>query len=121
MILPDFVHITPVIQYVLLPGRHLRKNIQRDRYLSYKTSSNTLINMANSVILERLLPDPEKLTAPGTIRLNLLRIYVLPTRQGIIFSILLLAMLFGSINYNNTALVDVNICPRPEQTKWKTG
>jgi len=58
--------------------------------------------MANSVILERLLPDPEKLTAPGTIRLNLLRIYVLPTRQGIIFSILLLAMLFGSINYNNS-------------------
>lgn len=29
------------------------------------------------------------------------RVYILPTRQGLVFAVLLLAMLLGSINYNN--------------------
>ncbi len=37
---------------------------------------------------------------PGTIVLTQRRVYVLPTRQGIIFAISLLLMLIGSINYN---------------------
>lgn len=37
---------------------------------------------------------------PGVIVLTQRRVYVLPTRQGIIFAIALLLMLTGSINYN---------------------
>ncbi|MBI1422192.1 MAG: DUF58 domain-containing protein [Gammaproteobacteria bacterium] len=33
--------------------------------------------------------------------LNHRRVYILPTRQGLVFALLLLAMLLGSINYNN--------------------
>lgn len=33
--------------------------------------------------------------------LNNRRVYILPTKQGLVFSVLLLAMLLGSINYNN--------------------
>jgi len=33
--------------------------------------------------------------------LNYRRVYILPTKHGLMFSILLLAMLIGSINYNN--------------------
>ncbi len=33
--------------------------------------------------------------------LNYRRVYILPTKQGLVFSILLFAMLIGSINYNN--------------------
>lgn len=33
--------------------------------------------------------------------LNNRRVYILPTRQGLVFAVLLLAMLLGSINYNN--------------------
>jgi len=33
--------------------------------------------------------------------LNYRRVYILPTKQGLVFSILLFAMLVGSINYNN--------------------
>jgi len=37
---------------------------------------------------------------PGVIVLTQRRVYVLPTRQGIIFAVALLLMLIGSINYN---------------------
>ena len=37
---------------------------------------------------------------PGTIVLSQRRVYVLPTRQGLVFSAALLVMLIGSINYN---------------------
>lgn len=33
--------------------------------------------------------------------LNNRRVYILPTRQGLVFTVLLFAMLLGSINYNN--------------------
>ena len=35
----------------------------------------------------------------GTIELNRKRIYILPTRRGLVFAVFLLAMLLGSINY----------------------
>ncbi len=37
---------------------------------------------------------------PGTILLTQRRVYVLPTRQGLIFCLALMVMLIGSINYN---------------------
>jgi uncharacterized protein (DUF58 family) len=37
---------------------------------------------------------------PGTIVLTQRRVYVLPTRQGLIFCLALMVMLIGSINYN---------------------
>ena len=39
---------------------------------------------------------------PGPVRLDRRRVYVLPTRAGMIFSLVLLAMLLGAINYNNS-------------------
>ncbi len=38
----------------------------------------------------------------GPIRLDRRRIYILPTRAGLLFTGVLLAMLFGAINYNNS-------------------
>jgi uncharacterized protein (DUF58 family) len=54
-----------------------------------------------SVILERLLPAAGRNASalPGTARQ---RVYILPTQQGMIFSILLLTMLLGAVNYNNS-------------------
>jgi len=37
---------------------------------------------------------------PGTIRLTQRRVYVLPSRQGLVFGIAMVVMLIGSINYN---------------------
>lgn len=39
---------------------------------------------------------------PGSISLNRRRIYILPTRAGLIFGLLQFAMLLGAINYNNS-------------------
>lgn len=39
---------------------------------------------------------------PGSITLNQRRIYILPTRAGMIFGLLQFAMLLGAINYNNS-------------------
>lgn len=38
----------------------------------------------------------------GTIRLDRRRVYILPTRAGLLFVCVLLAMLLGAINYNNS-------------------
>lgn len=38
--------------------------------------------------------------SPTTVELGLRRIYILPTRHGVLFAVLLLVMLLGSINYN---------------------
>ena len=38
----------------------------------------------------------------GPVRLNLRRIFILPTRYGLLFGALLLVMLLGSINYGNS-------------------
>ena len=58
--------------------------------------------MPATSITERILP-PSYLSGPSdTVELDRKRIYILPTNQGIIFSVLLLTMLLGSINYNNS-------------------
>ena len=49
-------------------------------------------------------PSSHESTAPESllpVRLNRRRIFILPTRQGLLFLIVLFAMLLGSINYNN--------------------
>lgn len=38
----------------------------------------------------------------GPIRLDRRRIYILPTRAGVVFGVILLAMLLGAINYSNS-------------------
>ncbi|HEX6833173.1 MAG TPA: DUF58 domain-containing protein [Rudaea sp.] len=52
---------------------------------------------------ERRLPALTRLkqAEPLPIRLHRRRIYVLPTRFGLIYSVVLLTMLFGALNYNN--------------------
>jgi len=52
---------------------------------------------------ERRLPALTRLKQPETlpIRLHRHRIYVLPTRFGLMFSAVLLVMLMGALNYNN--------------------
>jgi len=58
--------------------------------------------MANITLTERLLPPSYLSKSSDTIQLNRRRIYILPTKQGIVFTVLLLTMLLGSINYNNS-------------------
>ena len=54
-------------------------------------------------IAERRLPALTRLKQPETlpILLHRRRIYVLPTRFGLMFSLVLLTMLLGALNYNN--------------------
>lgn len=39
---------------------------------------------------------------PGPVAINRRRVYILPTRQGIVFAVMLLAMLLGAMNYSNS-------------------
>ena len=58
--------------------------------------------MAATSITERLLPPSYLSKLSDSIELDRKRIYILPTNQGIVFSVLLMTMLLGSINYNNS-------------------
>ena len=51
--------------------------------------------------IERLSQRKHRQAEHGDIILGRRRIYILPTRYGLTFTLLLLVMLFGSINYNN--------------------
>jgi len=53
-----------------------------------------------SQFLERIRERERRQQSP--VRLDLRRIFILPTRSGIIFGVILVAMLIGSINYNNS-------------------
>jgi len=53
-----------------------------------------------SQVLERIRERERRQQSP--VRLDLRRIFILPTRSGIIFGLILMAMLIGSINYNNS-------------------
>ena len=57
--------------------------------------------MSNTIVLEQLISGTDAEIASGEIPRRQ-RIYILPTRQGIIFAIMLFAMLLGAINYNNS-------------------
>ena len=56
--------------------------------------------MSVSFVLERL-PAPSRHDPASIGNIKRQRVYILPTREGFVFSILLLAMLFGAMNYNN--------------------
>jgi uncharacterized protein (DUF58 family) len=58
-------------------------------------------------IAERRLPSLTRLRAKETLPITLhrRRIYVLPTRFGIVFAAMLFTMLLGALNYNNNAAV----------------
>jgi len=67
--------------------------------------SNTLAPWQSRMlaVAERRLPALTRLKQPEAlpIRLHRHRIYVLPTRFGLLFSAVLLVMLMGALNYNN--------------------
>lgn len=50
--------------------------------------------------LQRFLQGEER--APGPVTLVQRRVFILPTRAGLFFAALLVVMLFGAINYNNS-------------------
>lgn len=56
--------------------------------------------MATSIVLERVLTSTQNNQTSAT-RLTRRRVYILPTREGFVLSVVLLAMLLGAINYNN--------------------
>ena len=61
--------------------------------------------MGTRVYLERLPADPENIG--GNIEYNLEqlkrhRVYILPTAHGLVYGIMLIVMLLGAINYNNS-------------------
>ena len=57
--------------------------------------------MSTSFVLERL-PTTARSDPALFANIKRQRVYILPTREGIIFSILLFAMLLGAMNYNNS-------------------
>lgn len=57
--------------------------------------------MSATVVLERLSPSARR-EYSSTINLTRQRVYILPTRQGFIFFVLLITMLLGAVNYNNS-------------------
>ena len=57
--------------------------------------------MSAPVVLERQSPSAHR-DYPSAVKLTRQRVYILPTRQGLIFSVLLITMLLGAVNYNNS-------------------
>lgn len=57
--------------------------------------------MSDTVVLERTTAINRRLQAPAQ-GMRRQRVYILPTRQGLTFTFLLLTMLLGAINYNNS-------------------
>jgi len=57
--------------------------------------------MSTSFVLERL-PAPARSSPSAFAHIKRQRVYILPTREGIVFSLLLFAMLIGAMNYNNS-------------------
>jgi len=65
--------------------------------------ANTTIRARLLAMAERRLPALTRLKQPESlpVRLDRRRIYVLPTRFGLMFSAVLLVMMLGALNYNN--------------------
>ena len=57
--------------------------------------------MSAAVVLERLSATARR-DLPSVVKLTRQRVYILPTRQGLIFAVLLMTMLLGAVNYNNS-------------------
>lgn len=58
--------------------------------------------MSEGIVLERMLPAQSGVMLLGADSLKKHRVYIFPTRQGMIFALMLLVMLLGAINYNNS-------------------
>lgn len=58
--------------------------------------------MSNSVVLERLPPDSSGQARLLQGQLKRQRVYIFPTLQGCLYLIMLIVMLLGAINYNNS-------------------
>ena len=58
--------------------------------------------MTESVVLERFLASTARRAATGTQALKRQRIYIAPTRHGLVFGLMLMAMFLGAVNYNNS-------------------
>ncbi len=56
---------------------------------------------ANAVVLERLTSPADDLDY-GATGLTRNRVFILPTRQGVLYAVMLFVMLLGAINYNNS-------------------
>lgn len=58
--------------------------------------------MATSVVLEKIPADPAGRTGLLTRQLKRQRVYIFPTIQGWLYGAMLIVMLLGAINYNNS-------------------
>ncbi len=58
--------------------------------------------MSTRVVLEKLPADPAGRIGYQTEQLKRHRVYILPTIQGMIYGLMLIVMLLGAINYNNS-------------------
>lgn len=58
--------------------------------------------MSTRIVLERLPADPSGNTEYQTKQLERHRVYIFPTIQGWIYGMMLIVMLLGAINYNNS-------------------
>ncbi len=58
--------------------------------------------MGMSVVLERLPVDPSSSTGVLSNQLKRQRVYIFPTLQGWLYALMLVVMLLGAINYNNS-------------------
>jgi hypothetical protein len=86
-------------------------NVESTAKIDYKTSATTY--QGRMQFLERILRDLRRRFHPGRflrgegpqigpVTLDRSRVFVLPTRQGVTFALLLCVMLIGSVNYNNS-------------------
>ena len=58
--------------------------------------------MSSSVVLERFLFSANQPSLVDNVKLKRQRIYILPTRHGLVYGLMLFAILLGAINYNNS-------------------
>jgi uncharacterized protein (DUF58 family) len=58
--------------------------------------------MSTRIVLERFPTDPSGKLDFQTEQLKLRRVYILPTIQGLVYGMMLIVMLLGAINYNNS-------------------
>lgn len=58
--------------------------------------------MSSKVVLERLPSDPADKFGYNTEQFSRQRVYIFPTTQGWVYGLMLIVMLLGAINYNNS-------------------
>lgn len=58
--------------------------------------------MSAKIVLERLPSDPAGKLVYQTEKIKRHRVFILPTTQGLVYGLMLIVMLLGAINYNNS-------------------